>query len=97
MHQPIPAFEGHPVDAAIVKITGTAPADDLADVILGVDDAFQMLTMYRCVGVSHAVDEKTGLLTRIHHVKPIEMTLAPIDPSDASDEGIIRALPRGNS
>ena len=89
----IPAFEGHPVDATIVKVTGTAPLDDLADVVLGVDDVVQMISQYRCVGVSHAVDDK-GPLTRVHHIKPIEMALAPIDPTDPDDEGIIRALPR---
>ena len=97
MHQPIPAFEGHPVDASVVRVSGSAPMDDLTDVILGVDDVVQMITQYRCVGVSHAVDDKTGTLTRVHHIKPIEMTLAPIDPSDPEDDGIIRALPRGQS
>jgi hypothetical protein len=97
MHKPIPAFEGHPVDATVVKVSGTAPMDDLIDVVLGVDDVVQMITQYRCVGVAHAVDDKSGLLTRVHFIKPIEMTLAPIDPSDPSDDGIIRALPRGNS
>jgi hypothetical protein len=93
----IPAFEGHPVDASIIRVSGSAPMDDLADVVLGVDDVVQMITQYRCVGVSHAVDEKNGTLTRVHHIKPIEMTLAPIDPSDPEDDGIIRALPRGQS
>lgn len=97
MHKPIPAFEGHPVDATVVKVSGTAPMDDLIDVVLGVDDVVQMITQYRCVGVSHAVNEQNGLLTRVHHLKPVEMTLAPIDPSDPNDDGIIRALPRGNS
>ena len=97
MNQHIPAFEGHPVDATIVKVTGTAPLDDLTDVVLGVDDVVQMISQYRCVGVSHAVDEKSGLLTRVHHIRPIEMALAPLDPSDPDDDGIIRALPRGRS
>ena len=37
MHKPIPAFEGHPVDGTIVRVSGTAPMDDLQDVVLGVD------------------------------------------------------------
>jgi hypothetical protein len=93
----IPAFEGHPVDATVVRVSGSAPMDDLSEVVLGVDDVVQMITQYRCVGVSHAVDDKTGTLTRVHHIKPIEMALVPIDPNDPNDDGIIRALPRGNS
>lgn len=90
----IPQFEGHPVDNAIVRVRGTAPLDDLIDVVLGVDDVVQMISQYRCVGVYHDVEEKTGLLTRVHMLKPVEMALLPIDPSDPSDDGIIRALPR---
>ena len=94
MNHQIPAFEGHPVDAAIVNVKGTAPLDDLADVVLGVDDVVQMFSQYRCVGVHHEVNDTDGRLTRVHLLKPIEMALAPSDPSDPSDDGIIRALPR---
>lgn len=91
----IPSFEGHPVEGTSVKVKGTAPLEDLQDVVLGVDDVVQMISQYRCVGVWHDVDEKTGRLIRVHALKPIEMALMPIDPSDPDDDGIIRALPRG--
>lgn len=91
----IPSFEGHPVDATAVKVKGTAPLDDLIDVVLGVDDVVQMISQYRCVGVWHDVDEKSGLLIRVHALKPVEMALLPIDPTDPNDDGIIRALPLG--
>lgn len=90
---PIPAFEGHPVEGTVVKVKGTAPLDDLTDVVLGVDDVVQMVSQYRCVGVYHDVDEKTGALVRVHMIRPIEMALLPVDPHDPEDDGIIRALP----
>lgn len=90
----IPAFEGHPVEGTIVKVTGSAPLDDLDGQVIGVDDVVQMISQFRCVGVHHRVDEKTGNLIRVQVLRPIEMALAPIDPNDPDDTGIVRALPR---
>lgn len=90
----IPAFENHPVEAAIVKMSGAAPLDDLDDTVLGVDDVVQMVSQFRCIGVHHKVDDKTGALVRVQVLRPIEMALMPIDPSDPDDDGIIRAMPR---
>lgn len=86
----IPAFEGHPVEGAIVKVTGKVPLTDLDDTVLGVDDLVQMISHFRCIGVRHEVDEKTGLLVRVQILRPVEMTLKPFDESDPDDDGIKR-------
>lgn len=91
---PIPHFEGRPVDHAQVKVSGTAPMDDLDDVVLSIDDAVQMVSTFRCIDVNFKVDEKTGQLVRIHVLKPVEMALHPFDVNDPSDDGILRAIPR---
>lgn len=90
----IPAFEGRPVDHAVVKMSGTAPLDDLCDIPLSIDDCVQMISMFRVIGVDHKVDEKTGQLVRVQILKPVETALHPLDPSDPSDDGIIRAIPQ---
>lgn len=90
----IPPFEGHPVEATIMKMSGAAPLDELADTVIGVDDVVQMISQFRCIGIDHKVDEKTGHLIRVQLLRPIEFALMPIDPSDPNDDGIIRAMPR---
>lgn len=90
----IPNFEGRPVDHTVVKVTGSTPLDDLEDVPLGIDDAVQMISVFRVVGVDHSVDPKTGKLIRVQTLKPVEMQLHPLDPSDPTDDGIIRAIPQ---
>lgn len=97
MSDPIPAFEGHPVAATAVKITGALITDDLQGIVLRQDDVVQVFTQYRVVGVHHNADEKTGELTRVQILRPVVMVLAPIDPSDPNDIGIIRALAPGAS
>lgn len=89
----IPAFEGRPVDSTVIKVVGSASLDELEGVVLGMDDAVQMLTIYRVTGVDHVVDEKTGNLVRVQKLKAVEAALKPIDPSDPSDDGILRAIP----
>jgi hypothetical protein len=93
-HEPIPAFEGRPVDATQVKVVGSAPLEDLQDVVLGVDDRVQLVAVYTVTGVHHEVD-KNGNLIRIQRIKPAEMHLLPFDENDPSDDGVIRALGAG--
>lgn len=94
MNDPIPHFEGHPVDATTLKISGLVDGQDLSDVVVGVDDVVQMLSQYKVVGIYHRVDNKTGRIIREQYLRPVEVTLVPIDPNDPNDDGIIRALPR---
>ena len=91
---PIPHFEGRPVDHTQVKVSGTAPMDDLNDVVLGIDDAVQMVSTFRVIDVAHKVEDKTGNLVRVHVLKPVEMALHPFDNADPHDDGIIRSIPQ---
>lgn len=90
----IPHFEGRPVDSTVVKMSGQVPLDEaLAETVLHMDDAVQLISMFRVVGVDHKVDPKTGQLIRVQILKPIEAALQPIDATNPADEGIVRALP----
>lgn len=93
--EPIPAFEGRPVDGIIIKVGGSAPLDDLGETVLGIDDRVQLLSIYTVTGVRHVVDSKTGNLVREQTLKPVEMHLMPFDENDPTDDGVIRALPQG--
>lgn len=90
----IPHFEGRPVDGIAIKMSGQVPLDEaLSEVVLGMDDAVQLISMFRVVGVYHKTDEKTGNLIRVQILKPVEAALTPIDGTDPNDDGIVRALP----
>lgn len=93
----IPAFEGHPVESTRVQMSGSAPLDELNDEVIGVDDVVQMIAQFRCVGVRHEVDSKTGNMVRVQVLRPVEMALSPIDPTNPNDVGIARALPMGSA
>lgn len=92
----IPAFEGHPVAQTSVKMSGNVKLDDIQDEILHMDDLVQCITQFRCVGVYHQTDDKTGEITRVQVLRPIEVVLAPFDDSDPNDVGILRAIPHGS-
>lgn len=89
----IPKFEGAAVESTGTKIAGTAPitADD--HLVLSIDDRVRMVGEYRVVGVHFKVDTKTGDTIREQILKPIELALCPWDPSDPTDDGIVRARP----
>jgi hypothetical protein len=91
----LPNFEGHPVEGtALVIKSSTMAHQELDDIVVGIDDVVQMLSQFRVVDVQHKIDERTGKLIRVQVLKPVDVVLAPIDPSDPNDRGIIRALPR---
>lgn len=87
---PIPLFEGRSVDAAMVRITGSMPTDELPEVIISVDDRVRLVGEYRVVAVRHYVDPKTGGLIREQVLKPLVLNTIPWDPSDPDDDGVIR-------
>lgn len=97
MTEYIPHFEGHPVARTAVRVTGKLITDDLEGVVLRHDDIVQVMTQYRVVNVHHDTDEKTGEMVRVQIIRPIEMVLAPIDPSDPDDIGIIRSTLLGGT
>lgn len=88
----IPMFEGRHVDAARCKITGTTPMDEVGDIVVSVDDRVRLVAEYKVVGVRHFVDPHSGDLVREQILRPLIAELAPWDPSDPSDDGVIRAL-----
>lgn len=93
MNTHIPHFEGRPVEATAIRVSGASPLDDLEDQVLSIDDCVQMISMFKVVGVHHTVDKSTGKLIRVQTLRPIEMALHPLDPEDPTDDGIIRAMP----
>ena len=97
MNEPIPAFEGRPVEGITVKVSGSAPLEDLNDTVLSIDDRVQLVAVYTVTGVHHQVDKSTGNLIRVQTIKPAEMHLLPFNENDPSDDGVIRALPQYRS
>lgn len=90
---PIPKFEGSDVASTNTKINGNAPLDAGTDLVLSIDDRVRLVGEYRVVGVAFRVDPKTGDTVREQILKPIELALCPWDPTDPTDDGIVRARP----
>lgn len=89
----IPNFEGAPVSSATMKIVGRSEIEDTEGVVITTDDRVRLVGEYRVTGVRHYVD-KNGELVREQTLKPLSVTLCPYDPSDPSDDGIVRARKR---
>ena len=92
--EPIPQFEGTDVAATRIRVSGLSQVDVGQDLVISTDDRVRMVGEFRVVGVRHYVDDKTGDLIREQVVKPIRMELCPFDPSDVTDDGVVRARPR---
>jgi hypothetical protein len=89
-------FEGADVGKSEIRITGTCVVDTpniSGEAEVSIDDRIRAVGEFRVVGVRFVVDEKTGEVTRQQLVKPIDIQLCPFDPSDPSDDGILRARP----
>jgi hypothetical protein len=89
----IPSFEGAPVSTARMKISGASAIEAADDIVISTDDRVRLVGEYRVVGVQHSVDDKTGELVRVQVLKPIAIQLCPWDPTDPTDDGIVRARP----
>jgi len=87
----IPHFEGREVNATHIKISGNAEVLGDDALVVSVDDRVHLTGDYKVVGVRHYVD-KDGNLVREHVLKPVTMMITPWDPSDPSDDGVVRAL-----
>lgn len=90
---PLPGFEGTNVEAVQTKVSGNVNIDGADDKVLMIDDRVRLVGSFRVVGVHFKVDPKTGDTVREHILKPIDMELCPWDPSDPTDDGIVRARP----
>lgn len=89
----IPAFEGVDVKSTMTKMVGSVAitADD--DIVVSMDDRIRLVGDFRVVGVNFKVDPKTGDVIREHLVKVVSIQPCPWDPTDPTDDGIIRARP----
>jgi hypothetical protein len=86
-----PSYEGHPVEGVMIKMSGSMLAEGMEDVVVGIDDIVQVVSQFRCVGVHHDVEKSTGKLIRVQILRPIEAALAPFDPSNPEDRGILHS------
>lgn len=82
----IPFFEGKPVDASALRITGSNVLD-LHDATLGMDDIVQLVVEAQVNDVSFKVHEPTGRLVRFHAAKVIN---AYVKPYSVEDDGVVR-------
>jgi len=89
----IPKFEGSEVASTITKMVGSVPitADD--DIVVSMDDRMRLVGEFRVVAVNFKTDPKTGDIVREHLVKVVNIQLCPWDPTDPTDDGIVRARP----
>lgn len=88
----IPQFEGAPVHAAHMKISGNTEIEATDDIVISTDDRVRLVGEYRVTGVRHEVN-KDGELVRVQVLKPVLIQLCPWDPSDPKDTGILKARP----
>lgn len=87
-----PMFEGASVAATQVKLAGEAKAESLAGLVVGIDDRVRLVGEYKVIGVRHFIN-KDGELVREMIFKASNVELAPWDPADPKDDGVVRARP----
>lgn len=87
----IPRFEGADVSSVSIKISGKSEVAGADDVVISTDDRVRLVGEYRVTAVRHYVDDKTGEIVREQILKPLAIQLCPWDPSDPTDDGIVRA------
>lgn len=85
-------FEGQVVHSTEIQIKGMAAVETLGGVMVGIDDRIRLVGEMRCISVQHKPN-KDGELVRIMILKPANLELAPWDPADPDDDGILRARP----
>jgi len=84
----VPMFEGKPVEGARLKVTTAAHGLEV-DAVLRMDDIVRVVIEARVAGVDHKVNERTGALVRHQTLKVIAAELAPWDPADPDDHGVL--------
>ncbi len=89
---PLGTFEGQVVHGTEITIKGMAVVETLGGVVVGIDDRIRLVGEMRCISVSHKPN-KDGELVRVMVLKPANLELAPWDPADPDDDGILRARP----
>ncbi len=86
----IPQFEGEPVQALQVKVSGLSTVTSQDMPAFTVDDRVRLIGEFKCIGVRH-VRDKNGNLVREQIVTPMDVDVCPYDPDDPNDDGVVRA------
>lgn len=86
---PIPAFEGQVVDGLEIKITGLTSLD-VENLIISTDDRVRLVGEFRCKSVRHYINNDSKLIRQMT-ITAERAEPCPWDPSDATDDGVIRA------
>lgn len=89
---PLPAFEGQQVDYSTVKVSGLSSLENVDNVVISTDDRVRLVGEFKVTSVRHFVDGD-GKLVREQVLKPLVVTTCPWDPTDPTDDGIVRARP----
>ncbi len=86
----IPTFEGQDVSAVQAKITALATLDD--DIpVFGIEDRVRLVGEFKCIGVRHTTDPKTGNIVRQQILTPVTVHTCPWNPENPHDNGVMRA------
>lgn len=85
----IPDFEGQPVSTSKMKIISAA-ALEVDGAAFRIDDIVRVVVEARVSQVHHNVNERTGNLERVHTARPLTVEVAPWNPEDPADFGIVR-------
>ena len=90
---PFGLFEGSVIHSIRAKIKSEAQVESLAGIDVTTFDRVRLVGEYTVVGVKHMVD-RDGNLVREVELKAANLEVAPWDPSDLTDDGILRVRPR---
>ena len=87
-----PKFEGLDVKETTVKLNGEGKVESLAGLVVSIHDRVRLVGEFTVVAVNHKVN-KDGEPVREMVFKASLLELAPWDPADPTDDGILRARP----
>lgn len=89
---PFPKFEGLEVKETTVKLNGEGKVESLAGLVVSMHDRVRLVGEFTVVAVNHKIN-KDGEAVREMVFKASLLELAPWDPADPTDDGILRARP----
>lgn len=85
-------FEKASVARTVTKLAAGCTVEDLGQTV-SLDDRIRVVGEFQVVKVTHEID-KDGAVVRVQTVKPAgDIVLVPWNPSDPTDNGIVRARP----
>ena len=75
----LPEFEGQPVDFSRLKLTAASDLEGPEDEPMRIDDVVKLVVEGRVVRVDHVVDQASGKLKRVQHIKVVDAVQIPWD------------------